>query len=263
MNNFSAALWAEALKARRSGAPLLTVGLFSLFPLVSGLFMIIIRDPLAAQSMGVISMKAQVVAGDADWATFFNIIFQALALGGYILFAFITTWIFGREYANRTIKDLLALPTPRSTIVAGKFFLFALWVFALTLLVYLVGLVVGFTIALPGWSAELAFSSLGTLLGISSLNLLLMPFVAFFAGVGRGYLPSLGWAFLSFITAQIISVLGWGGWFPWSLPVLLSGMFGPQGAEQLGTHSYILVLIACIAAIGGTMIWWLRADQTT
>jgi ABC-2 type transport system permease protein len=42
---FRAALWAEALKARRSKVPWLTAVGFSLAPLMDGLFMIILLDP--------------------------------------------------------------------------------------------------------------------------------------------------------------------------------------------------------------------------
>jgi ABC-2 type transport system permease protein len=96
---------------------------------------------------------------------------------------------------------------------------------------------------------------------IAVLNLMLMPFVALFASAGRGYLPPLGWAVFSFILAQIISVLGWGDWFPWSVPVLLSGMFGPQGTEQIDIHSYILSLMALIAGIAATLASWQSTDQ--
>ena len=110
-----AAFWAETLKARRSKASLLTVIVFVLFPLVSGLFMVILKDPQAAQSMGLISVKAQLVAGTADWPTFFDMLLQAMAMGGSILFAFIMAWVFGREFSDRTAKELLALPTPRAS----------------------------------------------------------------------------------------------------------------------------------------------------
>ncbi|MFC1996073.1 ABC transporter permease [Chloroflexota bacterium] len=261
MSNFFSALWAETLKARRSKAPLLTVILFSLFPLVSGLFMIIIRDPAAAQSMGVISMKAQIVAGEGNWQTFYEVIFQAIALGGYFLFAFMTAWVFGREYADRTAKEWMALPAPRSAVVGAKFVLTAFWILGLTMFVFVIGLGVGMAIDIPGWSTGLAWAALGRLLTLSALNYMLMPFVALFASAGRGYLPALGWAFFSFIIAQIISVLGWGDWFPWSVPVLLSGMFGPQGVEQIGLHSYLLVSLAFAAGIASTFTWVLRADQ--
>jgi ABC-2 type transport system permease protein len=261
MSCFAAALWAETLKARRSNIPLVSFFIFGLFPMVSGLFMVILRDPEAAQSMGIISTKAQLVAGSADWDTFFDTIFQIMALGGYILIAFIIAWVFGREYADRTAKVWMALPTPRTAIIGAKFVLTAIWVLGLTLEVFVIGLVVGTAVNIPGFSAGLARTSLLNLLVISALNYMLMPFVALFANAGRGYLPALGWAFFSFLFAQIISVLGWGDVFPWSVSVLVSGMFGPQGAEQVGSHSYILVALAFAGGLTGTISWVLRADQ--
>ena len=82
MNAWLPAFWAETLKARRSKVSVLTVIAFALFPLASGLFMIILKDPTAAQSMGLISMKAQLVAGTADWPTFFDMLLQSTAMAG-------------------------------------------------------------------------------------------------------------------------------------------------------------------------------------
>ena len=69
MNAFRSAFWAEALKARRSIVPALTTAGFLLIPLVDGLFMVILKDPERARAMGLISVKAQLVAGVADWPT--------------------------------------------------------------------------------------------------------------------------------------------------------------------------------------------------
>ncbi|MEV0143917.1 MULTISPECIES: ABC transporter permease [unclassified Nonomuraea] len=33
----------------------------------------------------------------------------------------IAIWLFGREFSDHTAKDLLALPTSRTAIVAAKF----------------------------------------------------------------------------------------------------------------------------------------------
>jgi ABC-2 type transport system permease protein len=186
---------------------------------------------------------------------------QSTAMGGFILFAFIMAWVFGREFSDHTAKELLALPTPRGVIVGSKFLLAALWTLGLTLLQFLIGLGVAAAVDVPGWSPELAWSALMTLMSIAILNLMLMPFVAFFASAGRGYLPPLGWAIFSFIVAQIVSILGWGDRFPWSVPVLLSGMYGSQGAEQVGMHSYILVLVALITGLAATLWSWQSTDQ--
>ena len=263
MKAFLSAFWAEALKARRSKVSLLTAAGFLILPVIGGLFMFILKDPERARTMGLIGAKAQLLTGGvANWPAYFDFLSLGTAAGGAILFAFITAWVFGREFSDHTAKELLALPTPRGVIVGAKLVLIALWVLGLTLMVFVIGLGVGTAVGIPGWSLKLEWSSFGSLMTIALLIFMLMPFVALFAGVGRGYLPSLGWAFFSFVLAQIVSLLGWGDWLPWSVPVLLSGMFGPRGAEQIGIHSYILVLLAFVAGVAATLAWWLSADQT-
>lgn len=260
MTPFLSAFWAEMLKARRSKVSVLTVAGFAIVPLIDGLFMFILKDPERARAMGLISVKAQLTAGVADWPTFFQVLMLGTAIGGAILFAFITAWVFGREFSDHTVKELLALPTPRGVIIGAKFVLTALWMLGLTLMVFVIGLAVGKAVDIPGWSLELVWSSFWSLMLIALLTFMLMPFVALLASAGRGYLLPLGWASLSMALAQIAAALGWGDWFPWSVPALLSGVAGPR-AEQIGMHSYILVLLAFIAGLAATFAWWRSADQ--
>ena len=258
--NLSSAVWAEALKLRRSKVPLFTALGLSIAPVVDGLFMIILKDPEAARSMGLIGSKAQLVAGVADWPTFFNVLGQAVAAGGAIVFAIITAWVFGREFSDRTAKELLALPTPREAIVAAKFLVIAGWTLALTVLVFLIGLAVGSLVDIPGWSLDLLRSASVDVVGAGVLTILLLPFVAYFAGIGHGELPPIGWTILTVALAQIAAVTGWGDWFPWSVPALFSGAAGPR-AELIGAHSYVIVILACLAGLVLTFQWWRTTDH--
>lgn len=259
--NFSSALWAEALKMRRSKVPLLTAIGFSFVPLVDGLFMVILKDPEAARSMGLISAKAQLLAGVADWPTFFNVLAQAVAVGGAILFAILTAWVFGREFSDRTAKELLALPTTRESIVAAKFLVILAWTILLTLFVFLFGLLVGAFVDIPGWTQELLRSASVDIFGAALLTVSLLSFVALFAGIGHGELPPIGWTVLTVVLAQIAAITGWGDWFPWAVPALFSGAAGPR-AELLGLHSYIIVLLTSLIGLAATFYWWRTADHT-
>jgi len=261
MNKFLPALWTETLKMRRSKVPLFTAIGFSIVPLVGGLFMIILKDPEAAKSMGLISAKAQLTVGVADWPAFFNLLAQAVAVGGAILFAIVTAWIFGREFSDHTAKELLALPTSRETIIGAKFIVIAVWTFGLSLFVFGFGLVIGYLVVIPGWSTELLQTSFVTILGSAILTIVLLPFVALVASMGRGYLPAFGWTILTVAMAQIAVVTGWGDLFPWSIPALFSGAVGPR-AEQLGFYSYVIVILASIIGLAATFYWWRNADQT-
>lgn len=261
MNNFPAALWAETLKMRRSKVPLFASLGFLIMPLVGGLFMVILKDPEAAKSMGLISTKAQITVGTADWPAFFNMLSQGTAIGGAILFAIVTTWVFGREFSDHTVKELLALPTSREAVVTAKFVVIIVWTIVLTLIIFLVGLVVGSLVSIPGWSSELLSGAFVDVIGSALLNMLLLPYVALIASIGRGYLPPFGWTVLTVMLAQIAIITGWGDWFPWAVPGLFSGAAGPR-AELLGIHGYIVLLVASILGFAATYYWWRTADQT-
>lgn len=261
MTNFSSALWVEVLKLRRSKVPLFTALGYSIAPLVGGLFMIILKDPVKAQSMGLISTKAQLAAGSAEWATLFNMLAQATAVGGSIIFSIFTMWLFGREFSDRTAKELLALPTSREAIIGAKFVIMALWTLLLTVWCYALGLIIGKLVNIPGWTADLFKSASLDIVGAGVLVIILLPYVAFFASAGKGYLPSLGWLVLTVVLAQIAAITGWGDWFPWSVPAIFSGAVGPR-AEFMGLHSYIIIIITSLVGFAITFYWWRNADQT-
>jgi ABC-2 type transport system permease protein len=261
MNAFFSALQTEGLKAFRSKVPLFTALGFCIAPFVGGLFMIILKDPEAAKSMGLISTKAQLAAGSADWPTFLNFLAQAEAVGGGIIFAIATIWVFGREFSDHTVKELLSLPTSREAIIAAKFTVVVFWTLALTLLSYGVGLMVGNAVDIPGWSNELLRSATVDIIGAGILTITLLPFVAFIASLGRGFMPAFGWTIFTVFIAQISIIMGWGGWIPWSIPGLFSGAAGPR-VEFLGVHSYVILILASFMGLFATFYWWRNADQT-
>jgi ABC-2 type transport system permease protein len=261
MKSFSSALWTETLKMRRSKVPLYSSIGFSFAALMDGLFMIIMKDPEAARKMGLISAKAQLLAGVADWSTFFDVLAQATAVGGAILFALVASWVFGREFSDHTVKELLALPTSRESIVGAKFVVIGVWTIFLMMLLFLVGLIVGMLVDIPGWSTKLMQSAMLEVIGAGILVIALLPFVALFASIGRGYFPPFGWTILTVVLSQIAVITGWGDWFPWSVSALFSGAAGPR-VELLGLHSYILVILTSIVGLIATFYWWRSADQT-
>ncbi len=261
MNGFLASLWAETLKMRRSRVPLVTAIGFSMAPLAGGLFMIILKDPAAARSMGLITTKAQLLTGTADWPAFFGFLAQAVAVAGAALFGIIATWVFGREFSDHTVKELLALPTSRESIVAAKFIVVGVWSLAATVLIFGISLLVGSLVVIPGWSEELLRASFMNILGTAALTIPLMSFVALLASSGRGYLPPFGWVIFTVAMANIAAIMGWGDWFPWAVPGLFSGAAGPR-TELLGTHSYVVVLLASLLGLAATFWWWREADQT-
>ncbi len=261
MSNLLQAVRVELLKVRRSKMPLFTALALGMAPLAGGFFMLVMKDPELARRMGMVSAKAQVVAGSADWPTYFGLLAQAVAIGGFIVFSMIAAWVFGREYSDHTLKDLLALPTPRRSIVLAKFVVIVLWGILLALFVYLLGLLVGSLVGLPPTTAQVVTRGSLIVAGTAGLTILLFTPIAFFAGIGRGYLAPMGVAIFLVVLAQIVAAAGWGEFFPWAIPALHAGMAGPRDA-QMGIVSYLLVLATSLAGIVATLWWWEKADQT-
>jgi ABC-2 type transport system permease protein len=256
-----AAIATELLKSRRSRVPWGVAAGFSIAPLVMGLFMVILQDPERARSLGLLGAKAQLTAGTADWPTFLNLMGQSVTVGGGMLFAFLTAWVFGREFADRTVRSLLANPTPRRTIVLAKAAVIGCWGVAITAWVLALGLGVGTLLGLPGWSAADAVEGVAAIALAAGLTIALQAWAAFFAGVGRGYIAPLAWTVAMIALAQILAVLGWGAWFPWSVPALLAGA-GGTSVEAVTPTGVGLVVVVAGAGLAATIAWWERADQT-
>ncbi len=255
MNNIAQAIWVEGLKARRSKMPLITALGFSAIALAGGFFMLIIKDPEMARRVGLISVKAQITLGVADWPNYIRFLEMATGAGGIVLFGLITIWIFGREYSDRTVKDLLALPTPRSAVVLSKFGITAAWSAALVVILCLAGLAVGAVVRLAPAAPEFFWQSGLRLVVAAGLTIALVPVTAFFASAGHGYLPAIGIMILVMALAQIASVIGYGEYFPWAIPGLYA-----QGTE-IGPLSYLIVLLTGVLGAVATVVWWKYADQ--
>jgi ABC-2 type transport system permease protein len=262
MNSLASAIWAELLKARRSRVPFVTFLGISLAPAMGGLFMFILKDPDRARRMGLLGTKAQLSAGAADWPTYFGLLAQAAAVGGYLLFAIATAWIFGREFADRTARTLLALPTPRWAVVFAKTVAAAAWCSLLAAWMLVLGLAIGAAVDLPGFGGRVAVKGVSTFWIAAGMTIALQTTTAFVASAGRGYLASFGWISLTIFLAQILAALGWGAYFPWSVPALASGITGAEG-ERLNGASYVIVATTALAGFAGLLLWWRKADQSS
>ena len=261
MKNIPSVIWAESLKIYRSKIFWMTILFFSFVPFMMGAIMFVVKDPEFASQLGIIGTKAAMLRfGEINWRAYFGLLDQIIAGLGLIGFAFVASWVFGREFSDHTIKDLLALPTPRSSIVLSKFIVVGIWCVLLSFILFIFGLAAGGMLQLLGWSTKVALHSAYTFMIISLLTILLCTPVAFFASCGRGYLPPIGFAFLTLIIAQFIGLVGLGPYFPWAIPGLYANAAGGESVA-LGMVSYMILFLIAIFGLIGTLAWWRYADQ--
>lgn len=251
----------ELLKLRRSKIVMVSFIFFMFIPMMMSLMFLIQKHPEIATKLGMIGTKATLMRlGSGDWQAYLGFVTQGMAGIGLIGFGFITSWIFGREFLDRTVKDMIALPISRSYFVVSKFIIIIIWSILLMLIYFISALISGNFIGISGWSNEIIMYHTQIFMETSLLTILLCTPVGFLASYSRGYLLPMGFVILTMIMANFSGLVGLGPFFPWSIPGLLGVPAGTEGME-LTLVSFIILKSTSIIGFVGTLAWWKFADQ--
>jgi ABC-2 type transport system permease protein len=262
MNGFYSSFSTEIIKVRRSKIFWITLGIFAFIAIMLGMLVFFAMHPELIKNSAIMSAKATII-GPADWPAYFLLLYQMVAMLGLIGFGFVASWLFGREYSDHTLKDLLSLPVSRTMIVLAKYLVMVIWSLILSLILYGIGLVSGLLAGIENWSVDEAVHAFIIFMVTGVLTILVSTPVAFFASWGKGYLLPIGYIILSMIITQLI-IAGFPGltpYFPWVIPALYSGAGGPESGQP-GLVSYIILGLTCIVGVTGTAAWWRYADHT-
>jgi ABC-2 type transport system permease protein len=260
MNGLYEATWTELLKVRKSKMLIITLIGFSGIALLVGFMVFISKNPDLAAHSATVSAKASMFK--AEWPSYFQLLTQIILSLGTIGFGFVSSWIFGREYVDHVVKDILALPINRLTIVSSKFIIILLWSLLLSITLFVFGVLAGFIVNIPHWSTEIGYNYFIIFMKTAFLTTLLCTPVAFIASFSRGYLAPIGYVIFTLIITNLV-VIGAPNiapYTPWAIPALISGLLG-SNLPTADINSYIILFSTCILGFVGTAVWWRFADQ--
>lgn len=245
----TAALHAEIQKLRHSKIPLITALAFIALPAMIAL----------AASGTLVNSGAGVNV--KDWSEYLALVFQSYSGAAVLGMGFVTSWLFGREFSDRTVKDLLALPMPREAIVIAKFIVMQLWCVMLSLLTLGTAIAFGYIFNIVGDGSSVIWgrlSDFGILIGFMSI---LSTPIALLASTTKGYLAPIGVAVAAVLVAQFAGGLGIGAYFPWQIPSAYLAAVSGSG-QSLSFISYAIMYSTGIVGVLGTLAWWRYSDQT-
>ncbi|GAA0575573.1 ABC transporter permease [Actinomadura livida] len=243
----NAALKTETAKFLRSRAPWATAAAFLLPVALAAIF-------VGASGTPPLDEKSQALGITPDWPGFHSALMQIDAAGGFLLFGILVTWMFGREYSDRTVLDLLALPTSRTSIVLAKFTVTTAWLILLAALQTAAWVATGIMLGLPGTPHR----GLAELLMLLALTGALALPIALAASAGRGYLPGIAATVALLVCGVAAAILGAAAWFPWALPATVGGL---SGAASRPLTAPAIAAATAAAGIAATTLWWRRADH--
>jgi ABC-2 type transport system permease protein len=257
---FGQVLETEFMKLRRCKVTWATLAGLSLGPLGLALFMWIVREPGRASQLGLLGTKANLSGLEATWPAYASALTLIVGMGGVLLLSFIVAYVFGREYAETTAKNLLALPVGRHWIVVAKLAVAAAWWAALAIAVVAEGVVVGLALGLPGFSAGVVLGLVSNALLAAGISFLLSPVVAWVTVAGRGYMAPIAFAIAMMALGNLFGKTGWAEWFPWSIVPSMIGAVGTP-VQSLPAGSYVVLAATCAAGVAATIAQMRFADN--
>ncbi|MDN4475210.1 ABC transporter permease [Demequina sp. SYSU T00192] len=173
---------------------------------------------------------------------------QVVSVVALIGVGFAVAWLVGREWADRTVGSLFALPVGRAEIARAKLVVVAAWAAAsLTVAVALTAAVLALVDP-----AALTAAVAGQLVRVWLAGLLMAALALGFGGIAvltRGYLGAAGAIVGVTAASQILAMVGLGAWVPYVAPAMWAGAGGPEEAAAIGPMSLAIAVAFAAAAV--------------
>jgi len=230
--NIISAVYCEAIKIRRSKVFWFSFLLFA--------------AALAMMSFGI---------EPRNWESFFDRFLALAANMGLVGSFFISSWVFGREFTDKTNKDLVAKPVSRETVVFSKYIIIFIWCIIFMLFIYLFSLMMGLLLGFTGYTPSLIPESLPVFILTFLFYIFLSAPGAFFASISKGILAPIGILFIIAIAANILGNTEAAVYFPWTIPTVF------RETGSLIPASIVIMILTGAAGIIGTFAWWRFAEQ--
>ncbi|WP_028559731.1 ABC transporter permease [Paenibacillus pinihumi] len=226
------------------------------------MFLVSIIGAAAAPLMifiGYLDRKAKVPDEPVQFAdAFTETNLYVVLLIGTLLYGVITAYLFHREYAEDTLKNLLTIPVPRIRLMVSKLLLLFLWMLMLTLFSWSLVLLLGLLAGYEGLSIGVVTDSIQQFLIGGALLFLMTTPTMFVTLLFKNYVPTI--IFTAAITMGNVALANseYRVLFPWSIPhVIATGSFVSQYPAY---YSYISIIAVSLLGFAVSAIYFKRAD---
>lgn len=189
---------------------------------------------------------------------FYDTSLYTFLLIGVPLYAVVTAYLFSREYAEDTLKNLLTLPVTRSGLLLSKTILLFGWVLLLTALSWGLTLLLGLATGFDGLSGALLAESAGQYAVGALLQALLVTPMIFITILSKNYVPAI----IASIAVTLVNAMGFNsedrGLIPWvaAFDIAYDSLFPTYPAAV----SYALIAVTSVTGFAAALLYFRRAD---
>jgi len=236
--NILSVLYCEVLKVLRSHVFWFVFLFFGIGPVMMGI-------------MG----NSPADSGQGNWELYLEGAVNTITGVGLVGFSFIAAWVFGREFTDKTVKDLVAKPVSRSCIVSSKFIVIFAWSLLYLLYMFSLSLLTGLTLGLADFAPSLVMDAFIIFSTASLMFIIVATPSAFVANITKGYLAPIGLILVLAIAINALGNTAFAPYFPWLIPALY------LKTGSLSLSSIIILLSTGIAGVVGTFAWWMFAEK--
>jgi ABC-2 type transport system permease protein len=262
MNELKRAFLSELLKLKHLSILWITFVAFALIPIMGGVITFLIQNPELIPKSSILSIKISMLSTPVNLVSYLSLyLSQGAGVVGIIVFGFVASYLFGREYSDHTYRDLLSLPISRTKILKAKYLIYIIWCLSLVISDLVIGLIIGKMLNLSGWESSVIFENIKIYFVTALLTIALGTWISFFALWGKGYLSPIGFLIVILMLAQFIPYMGWGHYFPWSIPGIYCGAAGEELKNRLNEWSYLSLIFTSLIGYILSIAWWKYADQ--
>lgn len=226
------------------------------------MFLVSVIGAAAAPVMvfiGFLDMKYRMPSEPATFAKAFSETnLYTLLLIGTLLYGVITAYLFNREYAEDTLKNLLTIPVSRISLIVSKLLLLFLWIIALTFLAWTLTFLLGLIGPYEGLHAGVLTQSLRKFMIGGCLLFLLSTPTLFITLLFKNYVPTI--IFTAIVTMINVALANreYKALFPWSaVHVIADQVYIPSYPLY---YSYLSIGLTFIAGLTASLIYFVKED---
>lgn len=177
---------------------------------------------------------------------------------GTPLFGVLATWVFNREFAENTLRNILAIPVSRSALVVSKMIALFVWIEVLSAWSWLVAVVLGFAGGMWDGSSGVLVRYLAQFLVEGCWLFLLMTPIVFATLVLRNYVPVIIITVAITLVSVVIGNSEYQAVFPWT--AILTVVTKKFPAEYPRAVPYVSIIGTSIAGFVASLAYFRRMD---